>query len=209
MRLLLVGATGLVGRHVLDLALADRRIGAVAAPTRRPLPDRPKLLAPMIDFGRLPERAEWWRADAVICALGTTMRKAGSEEAFRRVDHDYPLAVAHLAREHGTPAFVLGSAVGASPSSRFFYNRVKGELERDLVGLGFPSLTVVRPGLIGGERDETRPAERIGAAILGLLGPVLPRGWRINPAGRIAQAMIDAALEARPGQHIVGSAQLA
>ena len=99
--------------------------------------------------------------------------------------------------------------MGANPSSRFFYNRVKGELERDLATLGFRSLSFVRPGLIGGERDETRPAERVAAIVLGALHPILPRRLRINPAERIAQALIDAAIAARPGTHIVGLAELA
>jgi uncharacterized protein YbjT (DUF2867 family) len=98
--------------------------------------------------------------------------------------------------------------MGANPSSRFFYNRVKGELERDLATLGFRSLTIVRPGLIGGKRDETRPTETMAAIILGALHPILPRRLRINPATRIAQALIDAAFAAHPGTHIVGSAEL-
>ena len=149
MKLLIVGSTGLVGRHVLDLALADGRIDAVVAPVRHNVASHPKLFAPTVDFERLPNDVDWWRADAVICALGTTMRAAGSQEAFRRVDHDYALAVAELARQHGTRTFVLNSAIGADPPSRFFYNRVKGELERDLAKLDFESLTFVRPGLIG------------------------------------------------------------
>ncbi|KRE20563.1 NAD-dependent dehydratase [Bosea sp. Root483D1] len=208
MKLLLAGATGLVGSHVLAQALADPRIDAVVAPTRRALPTHPKLLAPTIDFEALPEDAPWWAADAVICALGTTMRTAGSQEAFRRVDHGYQLAVARLASRQGTPTFVLNSAIGADPASRIFYNRVKGELERDLAGLDFASLTFVRPGLIGGERRETRPAERAALALLGILGPVLPSAWRINPAGRIAAAMIEAAIAGRPGTRIVASAEL-
>jgi uncharacterized protein YbjT (DUF2867 family) len=209
MKLLLVGSTGLVGRHVLDLALADKRVNAVVAPARRRLPDHLKLLAPNVDFERLPEDADWWRADAVICTLGTTMRMAGSKEAFRRVDHDYPLAVARLARHHGTPTFVLNSAMGANPSSRFFYNRVKGELEQDLATLGFRSLTFVRPGLIGGKREDVRPAERVALLALGFLHPILPRRLRINPGRTIAQALVDAAVVARSGRHIVGSAELA
>lgn len=208
MKLLIVGSTGLVGRHVLDLALADGRIDAVVAPVRHNVASHPKLFAPTVDFERLPNDVDWWRADAVICALGTTMRAAGSQEAFRRVDHDYALAVAELARQHGTRTFVLNSAIGADPPSRFFYNRVKGELERDLATLDFESLTFVRPGLIGGRRDERRPAERIASIVLRILHPVLPRRLRINPAVRIAQALIDAAIAARPGTHIVGSAEL-
>lgn len=209
MKLLLAGATGLVGGHVLAQALADPRIDAVVAPVRRALPAHPKLLAPTVDFEALPEDAPWWAADAAISALGTTIGKAGSQDAFRRVDHDYQLAVAKLASRHGTPAFVLNSALGADPASRIFYNRVKGELERDLAGLDFASLTFVRPGLIGGERQESRPAERAALVLLGILGPVLPRAWRINPAGRIAAAMIEAAIAAKPGTHVVNSAELA
>ncbi|MBO1908405.1 NAD-dependent dehydratase [Microvirga sp. 3-52] len=209
MKLILVGSTGLVGRHVLDLALADSGVETVVALARRPLPDHPKLLAPAVDFDHLPRAAEWWESDAVVCTLGTTMRTAGSRQAFRKVDHDYPLAIASLARDHGTPTFTLNSAMGADPSSRFFYNRVKGELERDLAGLGFRSLTLVRPGLIGGERDETRPAEQVATILLRLLHPVLPRGWRINPAGKIAQALVTAAVTGRPGVHVITSAELA
>ncbi|MEE1613446.1 NAD-dependent dehydratase [Microvirga sp. CF3016] len=208
MKLLLVGSTGLVGRHVLDLALADERIDAVIAPVRHDVTSHSKLLAPIVDFEHLPNDEDWWRVDGVICTLGTTMRAAGSQEAFRRVDHDYVLAFARIARQHGASTFALNSAMGANPSSRFFYNRVKGELERDLATLDFQSLTFVRPGLIGGKRDETRTAERIAAIVLGALHPILPRHLRINPSERIAQALIDAAIAARPGAHIVGSAEL-
>ena len=208
MQLLLIGATGLVGRHVLRLALADARVTTVVALARKPLPAHPKLIAPFVDFDALAPDATWWRADAVICALGTTMKVAGSQEAFRKVDLDYPLAVARLARVAGTPAYVLNSAAGANPTSRFFYNRVKGELERELAALDFASLTQVRPGLIGGERESVRAGEAALALVLGALAPVLPRRWRINPAERIAQALLEAALTARPGVHIVTSDKL-
>ncbi|HEX8606287.1 MAG TPA: NAD-dependent dehydratase [Pseudoduganella sp.] len=208
MKLLLVGATGLVGRHVLDQALADPRIASVTAPGRGALPPHPRLSSPRVDFGRLDREAPWWRADAVICTLGTTMRVAGSQAAFRTVDHDYPLAVARLARAHGTPTFVLNSAIGADPGSRFFYNRVKGELERDLAGEAFQSLAFVRPGIIGGKRMQFRLGEQLLVAGLTLAGPLLPRRWRVNPAARIAQALLAAALSPRPGTHIVTADQL-
>lgn len=208
MNLLIVGATGLVGGHVLNLALADTRITAVTAPARRRLAHHPKLHAPIVDFDSLPEDAPWWRADAVICALGTTMRTAGSKPAFRRVDHDYPLNVARLARKHGAQTFVLNSSLGADPGSGSFYLQVKGETERDLAVLGFASLTYVRPGLIGGERQEFRPAERLMAPVLRLLGPLLPKAWRINPAPTIASALLEAAIAAAPGNHVIPSDQL-
>lgn len=208
MKLLLVGATGLVGSQVLRGALVDQRIDMLIAPVRRALPEQPRLLAPIVDFDSLPEDPAWWQTDAVVCALGTTMRTAGSKQAFRRVDYGYPLAVAKLAKRHGTPTFVLNSAIGANPTSRFFYNRVKGEVEQELAGMGFRSLTFVRPGLIGGKRDEFRPAERVASAALRLIGPALPRAWRINPAERIAAAMIEAAVAGRPGSHIIASGDL-
>jgi len=209
MKLLLVGATGLVGRHVLAQALADPRVGAVTAPARRALPPHPKLVCPQVDFDHLPATADWWRADAVICTLGTTLRAAGSEAAFRRVDHDYPLTVARLARAAGTPAYVLNSAVGADATSRFFYNRTKGELEQALAREGFESLTFVRPGVIGGRREEFRLGERAMVMALGFLGPLLPRTWRVNPAPRIARELLGAALAAAAGVHVVASDRMA
>ena len=204
MKLLLAGASGLVGGHLLRLAMADARITQVIAPVRHALSTtHPKLRAPVVDYDALPEDAPWWQADAVVCALGTTMKAAGSQAAFRKVDHDYPLAVARCARAHGTPTYVLNSASGANAQSRFFYNRVKGELEQALAGMGFTSLTSARPGLIGGERRESRPAERAALLALTALGPLLPRRWRICPAQTIARAMLDAALQARAGVHVL------
>lgn len=211
MRILLAGATGLVGSLALPMLLDDPRCSAVVAPTRRPLAVRhAKLDNPVLDFDGIGEAARHWQVDAAVCALGTTMKLAGSREAFRRVDHDYPLALAQSLREEGTGTFVLNSAKGADAGARFFYSRTKGELERDLRALRFDSLVLVRPGLIGGERSgPPRAGERIGMVVLGVLGPVLPRAWRINPATRIAEAMVDAALRPTPGERVIDSAQLA
>ena len=206
MRLLLVGSTGLVGRHVLDQALVDQRIASVVAPVRGEPPRlHAKLTSPQVDYENLDDGASWWRADAVICTLGTTMRVAGSQAAFRRVDYDYPLAVARLARAHGTPTYVLNSAIGADADSRFFYNRVKGELEQALCAEGFGSITFVRPGVIGGARRDVRPGERALVFVLNGLGPLLPKRWRPNPAPQIARAMLAAAIAATPGQHVIKS----
>lgn len=209
MKLILIGATGLVGREVLRLALMDARVSRIVAPVRKSLPAHPKLDAPLVDFDRLPADAPWWQADTVICTLGTTMKVAGTRQAFRRVDHDYPLAAARQALAAGTRTYALNSAAGANAASRFFYNRVKGELERDLEALGFASLTHVRPGLIGGEREEARAGEGAALRVLRVLGPVLPRRWRVNPASRIASALLEAALAGTPGVHVVGPEQLA
>ena len=182
MTLLQLGATGLVGRHVLSLALADPRVATVVAPTRRSMPEHPRLTAPRVDFDSLPKQADWWKADALICTLGITLGSVGSREAFWRVDHDYPLAVARLARAQGTPVYVLNSAIGANVRSRFFYNRVKGMLEQDLIAEGFKSLTLARPGVISGHRYEFHLGERLLTLGLTAVGPLLPKRLRLNPA---------------------------
>jgi uncharacterized protein YbjT (DUF2867 family) len=207
-KLLLVGSSGLVGQHVLAGALADSRFDQVVALTRRPLAAHPKLLNPTVDFDALPADAAWWTVDAVISTLGTTRAKAGSAAAFAHVDHDYPLAVARLARQHGARTFVLNSALGADPASRLLYSRTKGLVERDIAALGFASLTFVRPGLIGGERAERRTGEAVATAILGALAPILPARYRINPAPRIAAALLDAAAAGITGRHVVPSEAL-
>ena len=213
-RILLAGANGMVGRELLRQALADPRVGEVVAPTRRLLTHDGKLKNPVVDFDELPAEAAWWKVDAVICTLGTTIRDAGSQAAFRKVDHDYPLAVARHALAHGAATFVLTSASGANAGSRIFYSRTKGELERDLRTLGYRSLCLVRPGLLGGERERRRPLEHAGMKLLGAVDPLLPRRYRVVPAERIASALLHLAMCARPGVRIVeseeiGSVQLA
>ena len=205
---MLVGATGLVGQSVLRQALADARVTRVVAPTRRALPAHPKLFNPLVDFEHLPEDADWWAVDAVICTLGSTMAQAGSQAAFYRVDHDHPLRVAQLALRQGAKAFALNSALGADAGSRVFYSRTKGELERDLRALGYPSLTLVRPGLIGGERQERRPAEQLAVTLSSWLQPLLPRRYRVVPAERIAHHLLASALAAAPGVRVLLSEQL-
>lgn len=210
MKLLLVGASGLVGSHVLKLALHDPRISQVVAPSRRALSVHAKLRNPIVDFENLPEDASWWLGiDAVICTLGTTMKAAGSKDMFYRVDHDYPLVFAKIAQRHGTATYVLNSAIGANVSSRFFYNQVKGKLEQDLVALELRSLTAVRPGVIGGQRSEFRFGESILVTILGGLKPLLPRRLRISPALHIASTLIEEAVNPAPGIHVISAESLA
>ncbi|MEG0183732.1 MAG: NAD-dependent dehydratase [Stenotrophomonas sp.] len=209
MRVMLLGATGLVGGQALSMLLDDPRCSAVVAPSRRALAvQHARLDNPVLAFDALPTRPEWAAVDAVVCALGSTIAQAGSREAFHRIDHDYPLAFARLAQAQGAQAYALNSAAGANPRSSIYYSRVKGELERDLRALGFASLTLVRPGLIGGERQQVRRGEHFALTVLGALGPVLPRGWRINPAPVIARALMEAALAAQPGEHVVPSRDL-
>ena len=204
----LAGATGLVGGECLKRLLASKRYAHVVAVVRRPLDHggrHRKLDTVIVEFDRLDEVAERLRGDHVFCALGTTIRKAGSQARFRVVDHDYPLRLAQLTREQGAAHFSLVSALGASRSSPFFYSRVKGELEDDLKRMYWPSLAMFRPSVIAGDRGESRPLERLGEQMLRLA----PATWRPVQAGDIAAAMIATALRGPSGVTIVESRDIA
>lgn len=203
-RLLLLGATGAVGQQVLRLALEDERVAQVTAPTRRPLTPHSKLRNPVTDFSALPDAAPVWDADAVICALGSTIRKAGSEAAFAAVDRDLPIAIAKRARAAGARSFALNSSLGASHAGNF-YLRTKAQVEDGIRQLGFPSYTIVRPSLINARRTETRPAERVGLTLANLLAPLIPHRYRPVSAEAIAETLLRYALDATPGERIIES----
>jgi uncharacterized protein YbjT (DUF2867 family) len=207
-RLLLFGATGLVGQQVLAQALADPSVAQVVAPTRRSLAPHPKLLNPIVDFKALPQ-ADWWAADAVVCCLGTTLKLAGSPAAFREVDHDHVLAAARLARAAGTPTFALNSSLGASAGSGNLYLRTKGETEEGLAALGFASLTFVRPSLLdGGPRPDSRPGEAVGLFLFRLARPLIPARYRAVRTDAVARVLLKAAQQAKPGRSCVENAEI-
>jgi uncharacterized protein YbjT (DUF2867 family) len=209
--IIILGASGLVGRQLLKQALDDERIGRIIAPSRRPLPAHTKLLNPVVDFECLPSTKEYWQADALLCALGTTMRLAGSQSAFRRVDHDYVLNAAKLAHEADTGCFVLNSSTGSKPDAGSFYLRLKGETECDLAALQFPSLVIVRPSLLDGDgvtRTDQRTGETIAIFMAKLLGFLLPKRLRPVTTAKVAAAMLDAGLSAKCGTHFIESEQL-
>jgi len=203
MNLLLLGATGLVGRNVLAQALANHAVTRVIAPTRRPLKPHSKLTNPVSDSleALVPESINQG-IDGVVCCLGTTIKKAGSKKAFREVDYALPLKFARDAHQHGVDTYVLVSASTASANSAVFYSRIKGEVERDIGLVGFRSLTIVRPSLIGGQREEPRLMEQIALQLLRILAPILPKKLQINPADTIAAACLNAVMASDPGFHI-------
>jgi uncharacterized protein YbjT (DUF2867 family) len=199
----------MVGTATLRRLLADKSVTRVVAPTRRALPPHPKLLNPITTIRTLPHDADWWAVDGAICALGTTRAKTPSPAAYRAIDHDYALAIATLACKHGAARFALTSSMGADMHSPFRYTRTKGELEDAIIRLGFPSLTIVRPGFLGGERSEARPLERIVGSLLHLADPILPASARISPASTVAAVLAEAALRGKAGRHLVSSATIA
>lgn len=203
-RLLLLGATGAVGSEVLRMALSHPQVQRVVAPTRRPLPAHPRLTNPVTDFARPAEALGGQALDAVVCALGTTIRQAGSQTAFAAVDRDLPIALGREALRLGARSMALNSSLGASAGGNF-YLRTKHQAEEGLRRLGFASYTVVRPSLIDAQRTESRPGERVGLWVSRLLGPLVPRRYRPVPATAIARTLLEAALAAQPGEHTVES----
>jgi len=169
----IAGATGLVGSHLVDLLLAGDTFASVVTLGRR-ASDRahPKLTQVTVDFTALDASSLPAATDA-FCALGTTLKKAGSKEAFRAVDHDAVLALARAAKSRGATRFYVVTSLGADAGSMVFYNRVKGEVEDGLRALGFDGLALVRPSLLVGERSESRPGERLAVAVTEMLGPLL------------------------------------
>jgi len=206
--LLILGATGLVGQQLLQQALASSAVSQVVAPTRRPLPAQPRLFNPIVDYRQLPEAA-WWQADALLCALGTTRKLAGSAQAFAEVDHDHVLAAARKARAAGTPCLVLNSSLGADARARGLYLRVKGQTEDDVAALGFASLSLVRPALLdGGPRPDKRPAEAMGLVLLKAAGRAVPARYRPVRTSAVARVMLAQALQAPPGRVVIESEQI-
>lgn len=200
MKLLLLGASGLVGGEALKLALSDDRFSEVIAPTRKPLAPRDRLLNPVASrLEELTSVLTAYKPDAVICALGTTQKKAGSKEAFRYVDHKLPIAFGKAAHTAGVETYAIVTAMGASEDATSFYYRTKGAVEKAVKEIGFRSLTICRPSLISGERNEARLAEGSALALARFLAPILPKKFRVNPADVIAAALLDAVLVAKTG----------
>jgi uncharacterized protein YbjT (DUF2867 family) len=200
MKLLLLGATGLVGSRTLKLALSNDAFSEVLAPTRKPLAPRNRLVNPVTPrIEELTPALRSYKPDAVICTLGTTQAKAGSKEAFRYVDHELPIAFGNAAHTVGVETYAIVTAMGASEDSMSFYYRTKGELERDVRKIGFRSLTICRPSLIGGERNEARRAEGAALSLARLLAPILPKKFHVNPADVIAAALLNAVIVAETG----------
>lgn len=195
-----MGATGLVGREILRQVLADPRFAAVTVLGRRSAGvTHDKLREHLIDFDRPEVWASLVQGEVLLSALGTTIKAAGSREAQYRVDHTYPLRVAQAARDNGTGTYVLVSSTGASPRSRVFYSRMKGELERDVEALGFPRTRVLRPGLLDGARAEHRAGEQWMLRVLRPVAGLLPAAARPIHAEVVARAAIAAAFDPAPG----------
>jgi uncharacterized protein YbjT (DUF2867 family) len=204
---LVAGATGLVGRALLAQLLADAHYGTVHVLARRVMAaPSARTRVHVADFDALTALPA---VDDVYVCLGTTIRLAGSQAAFRRVDHDYVVKVARLAHEAGASRLAVVSAMGANARSRIFYNRVKGEMEAAVAQLGYDSVTIVRPSFLTGDRaaldQPERPGERWALAASRALRPLLAASIHPVSADAVARAMLGQTLRGEPGMRVLTS----
>ena len=202
---LLAGATGFVGSLALTELLDSADISRVFAITRRPLGrEHPRLANRIVQFEQIESQLKGLTCHAALCSLGTTIRQAGSEPAFRQVDFDAVLAFARTAKAAQAQRFVVVSSTAADAGSKNFYLRTKGEMEEALQGLGFTSLDILQPSLLLGWRAEIRPLELVGSVFMPLVNPFLTgkrEPLRAIPARTVAAAMVGAIRSGRRGVH--------
>ena len=203
--ILLLGATGLVGTECLRQAIADDRISHITVLSRSLLSVHhhkiTEVITPLEEMEKYPGA---FSADAVVCALGTTINKAGSQEVFRKVDFEFPLRAATIAHAQGAKHFLLVSALGANSRSSVFYNRVKGETEDAVIKIPFNCITIVRPSLLLGDRKEFRLGERIAQ----LFSPFIPAPYAPVHARAVGARLISSLFESRTGIAIIESKQI-
>lgn len=220
-RVLLAGATGLVGHCLLRRLLADPLVGEVRALVRREMtaaellklpseaatqqvPGLAKLRIVKVSFERLEAHPDVFDVDWVACALGTTIRQAGSQAAFRQVDFDCPLQIAQLTHAQGAQRFMLVSALGANARSKVFYNRVKGELEEAVRAIGFAHVSVAQPSLLKGPRTEFRLGERLAL----LFGGFFPDAYKPVDVAQVAAGLLASGRTGSPGWHVLSNTAL-
>ena len=203
---LIVGSSGLVGSYCLQELLKESTYDTVIALNRKRLAvSDKKLVQHLVDFDRLDDYKDIIHGNDVYCTLGTTIRRAGSRENFRKVDFDYPLRVAQIAALNGAKRLAVVTAIGANPASRFFYLRVKGELEAELSKLPFKALHLIRPAWLVGKRSERRLREEFGIAIGKFFSLMVVGRWknlRSTEASTVARAMVVACLSDLSGVQI-------
>ncbi|MCE9596614.1 MAG: NAD(P)H-binding protein [Spirochaetia bacterium] len=209
MKAIVVGASGLIGAQVVQIAAREKLYGSIVAPARRKIGVPDGVENPIVDFDKL--ESAHWKADHIFCCIGTTIKVAGSQEAFRRVDYDIAVNTAALARSNGASKIFVVSALGADKKSGIFYSKVKGEMEAAIIEMGFAETWIFRPSLLTGERKDSRPGEVLGQIVGSIFSPLFIGGIKkYKPiAGEVvARAMLCAAFLSRPGVNIVESDQI-
>ncbi|MBX2965487.1 MAG: NAD(P)H-binding protein [Cyclobacteriaceae bacterium] len=206
---LLAGSTGLIGKQLLQLLLDDPHYAVVKAISRKPLEiQHAKLQNIVADFNTLTIHHDQLTADDVFCCLGTTIKQAGSQEAFRKVDYEYPLELAKLTKNKGATQYLIVTALGADAKSGIFYNRVKGETEKAIEEVDFRAYHIFRPSLLLGERTEKRAGEGAATVVYKALGFLIPLKYKAIDSANVAKAMLHFAKQDLSGRFVHESKEL-
>lgn len=206
---LVAGTTGLIGNLLLDQLLQDEYYVKVIALSRKPLArHHARLVNLVVDFDNLDSHSEDLVADDVFCCLGTTIRQAGSQAAFRKVDYDYPVQLARMTRDRGARQFLIVTALGSDKKSSIFYNSVKGEVEEAIGEIGFPSFHIFQPSMLLGDRKEDRAGESVGKTMMKAMDFLIPKKYKAIDAARVARAMREIARRNETGRHVHVSGEL-
>lgn len=188
---IILGATGLTGGNLLDFLLKDSRYGKIKVFSRSSVGiSNPKLEEHLIDLFELEKHKEIFQADEVFCCIGTTKSKTPDNSLYKKIDYGIPFAAAKLSKENKINTFIVVSAMGANPESKVFYNKTKGEMERDILKLNIKNTYILQPGLIGGNRSEKRLGESIAKFLFKILNPIIPKNYRTISPETIAKAMV-------------------
>jgi uncharacterized protein YbjT (DUF2867 family) len=206
---LIAGATGLIGKQLLQLLLEDNYYSKVKIVTRKPFElTHSKLENIVLNFNVLKDHASQLDADDVFCCLGTTIRIAKTKEAFRKVDYEYPVELARITKEQGATQYLIVTALGANKNSSVFYNRVKGEVEEEISKIHFQSTHVFQPSLLLGHRTEERAGEGAATIFFKLFGFLIPQKYKAIDSAKVAKAMLSFAKSNTAGFHIHESKEL-
>lgn len=200
---LIAGSTGLIGKHLLQLLLESDQYNLVKAITRKPLDfQHPKLENIVVDFDKMTEQYSHFKTDDVFCCLGTTMKQAGSKNAFRKVDYDYPVEIAKVCKSQGAKQYLLVSALGANKDSSIYYNQVKGEVEEAINAIAYDRYHIFRPSLLLGDRVEKRSGEDAAKIVYKIFGFLIPAKYKGIEGAKVAKSMLQFASAIESGKFI-------
>lgn len=204
---IILGATGLIGGHLVHKLASDSTYKKVEVWVRRPNQNWPEgVTERIIDFDEIQNEA--MSADEIFCCLGTTIRTAGSKEAFEKVDYLYPLKAAEVAKKSGVNTYAIVTAMGSDKNSSIFYNKVKGKVESALQDINFQSLGIFRPSMLLGDRPEYRFGEQMGKVFMKIFNFLIPAKYKAIPSERVAQAMLQFAQNPPKGVNIIENKEM-
>jgi uncharacterized protein YbjT (DUF2867 family) len=206
---ILAGTTGLIGSQVLELLMEEKSYDRIIALSRKPLKKTSeKIINLIVDFNDLDSFKDHLKGDDVFCCLGTTIKQAGTKEAFRKVDLEYPVALATITKQNGARKFLIVTALGANKKSSIFYNQVKGEVEEKIGQLGFEEYHIFQPSMLIGLRKEERPGEGAGQKVMKALDFIIPKKYKAIESAKVARAMVAVVRQDHHGKFIHDSGEL-